>query len=697
MKHILMPLFCILLLLGCTPKTEQEPKNELEVNSTKTLIDFFLSLEQQGPLVSEGIWGDDAVIPRDIKNGLEGKSEVDEKTGEVLLKDWCYWDGSILKDDDGKYHMYACRWSQEFHHGTGWTVDSKGVHAVSDSLWGPYEDLGLLWPEWKGGKGANVIGLKMHDGRYALVTSEIVPGQVFVSNNPNGPFELLGDFIIDPNGYYPGWGRYNELDTGALKGGTVGNLANVMIIQRPGGGYMMVARHCVPMVSEDNILGPYKMMGDKAWLGVEGIPQYNMEDPTVWYSDGLYHIVVNFHGADTSYHLTSEDGYHNWKNRGLAFHRDRHVFRHKDGTVEDWYTVQRPTVYMQDSIVKAFNFSVLDVHKGQDIGDDENGSKIIVIPFDGEGFNKHIRKIVDEETERIDATPPPSPWLSKNIGKTSPSGNTGYDSQVNTIRVKAVGNKIDGKEDAFRFVYQEMTGDVSSKVFLLTDELSEGAIQSGLMVRKSLEANAPFVFASFTKNKGFAFKQRTESGSKVSIIEEHNLTTPYWVRIEKRDNKITCFVSPSNRKNWDKVGEVEMDFGESFYVGMASTSNGDEMASLARFKDIDTHRYGEPKTNGIVSHTFPDVIPSSGIVEFEVEYESRTPADIWVELENVQTGEKYKVLRERFWKSGTKKLTYNSGIPLNPNNTYWFAIKAVQKHFHDSEHFDSAFKKVSVE
>ena len=48
-------------------------------------------------------------------------------------------------------------------------------------------------------------------------------------------------------------------------------------------------------------------------------PQYYMEDPTIWYSDSLYQIVVNFHKKDVSYHLTSEDGISNWKNRGVAF------------------------------------------------------------------------------------------------------------------------------------------------------------------------------------------------------------------------------------------------------------------------------------------------------------------------------------------------------------------------------------------
>lgn len=39
--------------------------------TAKTLIDYFLPMEPQGPLVSKGVWGDSNVLPRDIHNGLE--------------------------------------------------------------------------------------------------------------------------------------------------------------------------------------------------------------------------------------------------------------------------------------------------------------------------------------------------------------------------------------------------------------------------------------------------------------------------------------------------------------------------------------------------------------------------------------------------------------------------------------------------
>ncbi len=345
--------------------------------TAKTLIDYFLPMEPRGPLASEGVWGDPNVLPRDIHNGLE----------DVRLENWCYWDGKIVKDDEGRYHIYASRWHHAFTHRTGWKEDSKGIHAVSDHVMGPYEDKGLLWPHWQGGKGHNVIGLRMHDGRYATVTSEITEGEVFVSESPDGPFELLGRIKVDFNGFDPALARYERN----------GRMANVKILLRPDGRYMIVPRSTATLISESGILGPYKIMSDRLYDKYPELPQTRNEDPTVWYSGGLYHIVYNHWPTGISYHFTSEDGIHNWTYRGVAFRKEAMVFRYTDGTVNHWEMVERPTAYVEDGHVTHFIFSVIDVKKAEDLGNDNHASKIVVVPFDGASFDRDMQEIVAAE------------------------------------------------------------------------------------------------------------------------------------------------------------------------------------------------------------------------------------------------------------------------------------------------------------
>jgi hypothetical protein len=59
--------------------------------------------------------------------------------------------------------------------------------------------------------------------------------------------------------------------------------------------------------------------------------------------------------------------------------------------------MERPGVYLENGHVKAVTVAALNVRKQQELGNDTNGSKILVIPFDGEAFDRDMAKIVADE------------------------------------------------------------------------------------------------------------------------------------------------------------------------------------------------------------------------------------------------------------------------------------------------------------
>ncbi len=660
--------FLALILFSVCVSTAQE----------KTLKDFFLPMEPQASLVKFGdTWGDEPLMPRDTANGLEDAS----------MKNWCYWDGSIVKDDAGKYHMYASRWDQKNHHSTGWRVNSKAMHAIADKPIGPYKDLGMTWPYWWEGRAHNTIGLKMHDGRYAMITSEITRGEVFVSENPYGPFKFHGEFTTDLNGYRQGLTRYNNPPH---------RMANVMIIRRPDDRYMMMARWCAPLISDNGILGPYKIMGEAVWRGLPGVPQKYMEDPTIWYSDGLYHVVVNYYEkSDETYHLTSEDGIHNWKNRGMAFQHDAGIFRYTNGDVDEWYTVQRPTVYVEDGGISHFNFSVIDVFKGVDGGNDNHGSKVIVVPFDGAGFGKHMKAILDEEHAKADATPAPAEWKSIDIGSPKIKGNTGYSEEFNTIRVKASGNSFNKKKDACRFVYKKMSGDVVASTLIMSHDVTSGTIKAGLMFRQNLKPNSKSLYATIEKNKGFSLDSR--AGKIAKTIVSKKIVAPYWVRMVKQGDKISTYLSQTNMFNWEKIDETSVDFDGAFYVGAVASSLNDNSLSLARFKDLDVHTLGQPKTDIIYTHNLPDSIPQSQKVKVKIEYECAQERRITLGMHNTTTWKPYNSV-DKFVKGyGVVELEYIPNKQLTTDDAYRFNLTLLPKDKDWESKIQSTLKEVELD
>jgi hypothetical protein len=128
-----------------------------------------------------------------------------------------------------------------------------------------------------------------------------------------------------------------------------------------------------------------------------GLPTRNLEDPAIWYSGGMYHIVVNCWSERKAFHLTSPDGIGNWTNRGLAYDPTTNFVRYPDGTVNHWDKMERPGVVLVHGHPAFFTFAVLDVPKDEEKGDDNHGSKIVVVPFDGVAFDRDMEKIAREE------------------------------------------------------------------------------------------------------------------------------------------------------------------------------------------------------------------------------------------------------------------------------------------------------------
>lgn len=344
------------------------PEKAEEEKAEKTHTAFMDCFEPM-PIVEElkdGIWGSELVGARDQGNGLE------DKTG----KNFSYWDGGIIKDDEtGKYYMFASKWDQKHGH-NGWK-QSVGVYATSDNLYGPYvEQEGLLWPEDKNGAGHNVFPFKLREGdpngKYAIINSDNGrPGDIFVADSLEGPWKYCTS--ITPN----------------LVGGGFTTI-NVAVILRHDGRYQAMGRYGDIAIA-DELTGPWVVKVDSLWEYVPGLPYRDtdggnrLEDPTMWYSDGLYHCVVNHWSLRKAFYMTSEDGITNWKlHSGSAYEPDADFLRYTEGTVNNWNKIERPFAYVEDGKLKAFTLAVIDSPKEQDKGNDTHGSKIIVVPFNAD-------------------------------------------------------------------------------------------------------------------------------------------------------------------------------------------------------------------------------------------------------------------------------------------------------------------------
>src|SRR5262249_41603082 len=60
------------------------------------------------------------------------------RNGGFRMDGYWVWCGSVIKGDDGRYHMFASRWPKDITFHPGWMTSSEIVRAVADRPEGPY-------------------------------------------------------------------------------------------------------------------------------------------------------------------------------------------------------------------------------------------------------------------------------------------------------------------------------------------------------------------------------------------------------------------------------------------------------------------------------------------------------------------------------------------------------------------------------
>jgi hypothetical protein len=363
----------IALLALASPRAAAAPR---------PLISYFQPMPIVGTL-SKTVWGASTVGARDPANGLEDNGA----NGGVgpQQETYFYWDGKILKGEDGKYHLYGSHWLHSIGFGppaggsTGWET-SIPMEAVSDNVMGPYVSQGNCYAKNQEGndEGHNVTALVLPSGSspYVLSVGEIIPGQMFGSSSANGPWTPLGLVKTNTNGH----GACGDLSSNFTF--TVGPDNRLWATSRGG---------CV--MDSDQVLGTYKVETNSVLPNLENNDNGNAEDEVIWFSGGYYHIVYNYWNVQRAYHIMSKDGVTNWTSTGLAYQASQSPqnasskwLRYTDGTVNQWHNIERPGVYQENGHVTHFTFAVTDVDKNAS-GVSNGGSKILVVPFNGVQFD----------------------------------------------------------------------------------------------------------------------------------------------------------------------------------------------------------------------------------------------------------------------------------------------------------------------
>lgn len=328
------------------------------------------------------------------------------RTPSMEIEGYWIWGSSVVKDNVGKYHIYASRFPKNLPFHPGWMVASDIIHGVSDAPQGPYTFTDVALPargaQYWDGRSTHNPRILTHNGKYYLIYmgsthpfeeptyNELTLDSKWctvgrankriglaVADSPYGPWKRYDEPILKtkPNTFY----SFLTSNPSPI----IQEDGSVMMIFK-GRAYTNEGKHssmALGMAYAPNIEGPYKVTNnDKPIFHVKD--QGEAEDPFLWKDKDGYHAIFKDHvakftgekGGGVMAH--SKDGIH-W-----VMDKDPKAYSRtvewEDGKVEMQGQLERPFILFDNGKPAYIFFATMDGP-----GEFENATKSwnMVIPF----------------------------------------------------------------------------------------------------------------------------------------------------------------------------------------------------------------------------------------------------------------------------------------------------------------------------
>lgn len=308
------------------------------------------------------------------------------RTGGFRMCSYWVWCGSVVKGEDGRFHMFASRWPKYLPMHPGWLVASEIVRAVSDTPEGPYEFQEVVLPArgaqyWDGRCTHNPHILRYNDSYILYYTGsthpfeDVQPGEKYGLEDPRcivarsnkrvgiataksvfGPWMRLDEPILPTRP-----GRFDSFLT-SNPAPCIHEDGSVLLIYKARRFEGNIhGRMTIGAAFADNFMGKYRVLKNETLFPSEKI---HVEDPFIWKTPEGYELIAkdmegNVCGeAHGGIHAFSRDGL-NWRvfEGRLAYSRK---VRWDDGKEEVMGSLERPFILFNDGRPTHMFFATAD-------------------------------------------------------------------------------------------------------------------------------------------------------------------------------------------------------------------------------------------------------------------------------------------------------------------------------------------------
>ncbi len=295
--------------------------------------------------------------------------------GGFQMEDYWVWDGSAIKGEDGRYHLFSSRWPKKYCMHPGWTFHSEIIRCSSDTPEGPYQFEEVVFerrdPHFFDARMTHNPTIHKCGDDYLLFYTG-----VSYEEDLSDP-EIIDTIKGNPDLYAEYWNR-KRIGLASSKSvlGPWKRPDKPIMEPAVGSWDETILSNAAPAVLPDgsvyclyksnklseSVRGPFKIglayaeHWQNAFIRKQKEPVFtgNVEDPYMWYQDGMFHAIMKdmsgeicgeHHGG---IYATSEDCIHwNYANPPLAYSRN---VEWTDGSITKMGFRERPQLMFENGV-----------------------------------------------------------------------------------------------------------------------------------------------------------------------------------------------------------------------------------------------------------------------------------------------------------------------------------------------------------
>jgi len=184
------------------------------------------------------------------------------------------------------------------------------------------------------------------------------------------------------------------------------------------------------------------------------------------------------------------------------------------------------------------------------------------------------------------------------VGSVVPPGVATFDAASGVYTIRSVGANLWVNVDAFHFVWRKVSGDVSLTADVKLADAGPGSDphrKALLMFRQTLDADAMYADAAVHGSGETALQYRHNKGDTTQDIA-FNIGAPQRMRLEKRGDTITLFLSAHGEPLHQVGASIKLHFDGDFYAGLGVCAHNKDAVEQATFAHVELAPLTAPAT-----------------------------------------------------------------------------------------------------